>query len=72
MESCEFNFRVGNGLMRDGDIRLPALRELGSLYQNEVQRQFYMMTEQEFKDMRCVFKCKKDPRTGQPFEKHID
>jgi hypothetical protein len=48
------------------------LRKLGNLYQTEIVRIFSLMSEEEFDRMNCLFDCKLDQYTDEPFSKKIE
>jgi hypothetical protein len=73
MQDCSFDF--GNGQekgFRNDELYLGHMRQLGTLYQNEIVRIFAIMTEEEFAKMNCVFDCKHNPVTKEPMTQKID
>jgi hypothetical protein len=67
MQECSFDF--GNGQeqgIRNEEIYLGHMRQLGTLYSTEIVRIFSLMTEEEFDKMNCVFHSKFNPVTKEP------
>ena len=46
--------------------------ELGSLWRNEIVKQYKILSEDEFEKLECTFKCKFDPKTKGPWEQKYD
>lgn len=72
-EGCSFDF--GNGQKKgfdNGDVALEADRYLGIIFENQLVREYSIMSEYDFSNIRAKFKCEFDPRKSGPSEESIN